>query len=165
MTRKTDSPNTRRNHFLYRASKSEAEIPITTLAASVGMEPAAVEIAKAEFSKSALRLDMNAQDISSKAVRKAFETFKLDPADPFHWRLLIDRLAYIQFGERPKKARKDPKKWTSSRKALLRSEIKPLGKLSNKKAAVRLVKDKKSAFFEFGVAGLEKKIEEIRRTE
>jgi hypothetical protein len=71
----------------------------------------------------------------------------------------------MQFGERPKRGRKDPKKWTSTKKAVLRSEMKSLSGLSNKGAALRLVKDKKSAFFGFGAAGLEKKIAEIRRAE
>jgi hypothetical protein len=165
MTRKTDSPNTRRNDFLYRAGKSQPRKSLVQLSADVGMEPDAVEYAKGRFALDAFRLDMDAQDISSKALRKAFETFKLDPQDPFHWRQLINMLAYMQFGERIKSARKDPKKWTSSKTAQLRSEIKPLGKISNKRAALTLAKDKRSSFFGFGAAGLEKKIAEIRRAE
>ena len=152
MARKTDSPNTRRNHFLHRASKDDPK----SMARLMPGE---------SFFQYAFSLDPDANDISSKAVRKAFETFKLDPADPFHWRLLIDRLAYMQFGERPKKKRDDPKKWTATKTEALRSEIRPHSKLSIKRTALLLNKDKKSAFFDFGVSGLEKKIGEIRREE
>jgi hypothetical protein len=160
MVRKTDSPNTRRNHFLYRAGKSE---PGKSYVEHFTQETR--ELAKEPLFRIALHLDPDAQDISSKALRKAFETFKLDPNDPLDWRQLINTLAYVQFGERPKKARKDPKKWTSANTGLLRSEIKPLGGLSNKLASLRLTKDKKSTFFGWGVSGLEKKIAEIRRAE
>ena len=160
MTRKTDSPNTRRNHFLWWAGK---EPPPRSYAGQISWEAAAREAL--QLKRTVFNGEEIVPDISFDAVTQAFTHFKLDPAYPLHWRLLLNRLAYMQFGERPKKARDEPKKWTLAKLKVLRSELGPLAKLSANIAAKNLAKDKKSAFFGYGISGLEKKIGEIRRSE
>jgi hypothetical protein len=53
------------------------------------------------------------------STRAAFRKFKLDPRNPYHWRMLVDFFADAHYGERAGRGR--PKKWNSeSLCALLR---------------------------------------------
>jgi hypothetical protein len=56
-------------------------------------------------------LSIDDQDI---AIKKAFETFELDPKDPFHWRKLIAYFADVHFGE-SQKGPGAPKVWSDRR--------------------------------------------------
>jgi hypothetical protein len=56
-------------------------------------------------------LSIDDQDI---AIKKAFETFALDPKNPFHWRKLIAYFADVHFGE-SQKGPGAPKVWSDRR--------------------------------------------------
>jgi phosphoglycolate phosphatase-like HAD superfamily hydrolase len=53
-------------------------------------------------------------------VRRAFKAFGLDPADPRHWRTLIDAFARAHF---PDVRRGAPRKWTKERIERLRKHV------------------------------------------
>jgi len=65
------------------------------------------------FARAALRLD--GHDIMTKAMRTAFEEFKLDPVDPFSWRELLAMFAYVEFGKLSPGTAGAPKKWSEER--------------------------------------------------
>ena len=111
-------------------------------------------------------------DISTQALRRAFAHFKLDPADPLHWRLLLNYFVYVEFGEKPKRRPGRSKKWTEEiiEKLKIELEIKRLDKIPATRAGKRLASDKTSAFYSpavganAGKEALRKKIGIVRKT-
>lgn len=179
MVRKTDSPAKRARHLLYRVDKEPAPKflgPPPEFRKSWNIEArAALSLEKmASFiSADGVRhsLPPDFLDLHYETLRRAFDYFKLDPASPLAWRLLLVHLAYIYFGPRVKKKRGAPKKWTAQVFEKLDSELvtKKLDNVPAAQAGKRLVNDKSSEFYSSGVelnAGkeaLRKKIGLIRR--
>ena len=73
------------------------------------------------LARAALKLD--GDDFTSAALRTAFDEFKLDPADPYSWRILVSLFAYVEFGKRPRAKAGAPKKWNKELLAELRAAV------------------------------------------
>jgi hypothetical protein len=171
MPRKTDSPNTRRNHFLYRASKAEPVKSLMRSYVEMGASPEELSKSWDRLARQALQLKRSVfngveivPDITFDALTRAFAHFKLDPKDPLHWRHLLNNLAYIQFGERLKRSTGAKKKWTREEMEKLKTEIadRKLQAVSASDVASRLNKDNSSFFFNRGRETLRQKIGVLR---
>jgi hypothetical protein len=149
-SRKTDSPRKRMREVLHRAPK----LPPLSFDRTGEPEEYWILEAKAaltiqdmrEFRSadgSIIQLPDDFVDYSTRAVRKLFEHFKLNPDQPLHWRWLVNLFAYIEFWEGPKKKRGRPKEWTDARDKELAAALKTLPSQSNAGAARLLLKDKK----------------------
>jgi hypothetical protein len=121
------------------------------------------------LARSALKLD--GDDFITATLRAAFDGFKLDPVDPFSWRILISCLAYLEFGKRPRRKAGAPKKWTKERLAALRAAMKLIqagnADMSDTEIARRLARDPqfgaKSSRAAGGREGLRRTIRKARR--
>ena len=120
------------------------------------------------MAREALRLDDNSRDdvllkeaaalsrALLESLRQAFDNFRLDPGDPFSWRLLLTHFAFVEFGERPKRERGRPLMYTpkilnellSERSRIMNKHKKP--QLSNMQVAELLANDKDSPFYQSG---------------
>jgi hypothetical protein len=177
MVRKTDSPAKRARQLLYRVDKEPAP-------KFLGPPPesrwniearAALSLEKmvSFISPDGIRHSVPPDflDLQYETLRRAFDYFKLDPASPLAWRLLLAHLADIYFGPRVKKKPGAPMKWTAQVFEKLDSELvtKKLDNVPATRAGKRLANDKSSKFYSSGVelnAGkeaLRKKIGLIRR--
>jgi hypothetical protein len=58
-------------------------------------------------------------DAGTRAMRRAFDVYKLDPENPFSWRLLVEHFSYVEFFEKTKAKLK----WSGGRIMELRREI------------------------------------------
>lgn len=56
-------------------------------------------------------------------LRKAFQKFDLDPADPFNWRRLLASLSAIFFDRAPARPRGAQPKWDEPRRLLLETHV------------------------------------------
>lgn len=92
----------------------------------------------------------------SESLRRAFDTFKLDPSDPFDWRTLLNHFAFVEFGKRPKKKPGRPLMNTPDTFAELLKERERIikkyksPKMSNERVAELLANDKSTRFFQLG---------------
>jgi hypothetical protein len=108
-------------------------------------------------------------DVSARALRLTFEKFKLDPEDPWSWKMLAQYLSMIFFWKILKK-RGAPKKWTPKLLMEVEKEAAKHSGLPNTKVAHRLANDKKSPFYakgvdtKAGVEGLRKQLNKIGRS-
>lgn len=99
-------------------------------------------------------------------IKIAFDTFSLDPSDPWHWRELVEELASIVFFERKKPGRH--KKWNSERKLELLEIVDAMRrrnpKLSDGRACELLArsKDNPPYFQKAGTDGLLKQLRYAR---
>jgi hypothetical protein len=98
-------------------------------------------------------------------IRRAFDFFKLDPKNPFSWRLLIEYFSYVEFFEKPKGTAGAKPKWTPQSLLQLESEIKErkLEKVRADKLGPKLSKDKSSKFYRRGSEALRQKIGLMRQ--
>lgn len=69
---------------------------------------------------SVLTLGVNAL-LDNEPLKRAFEAFDLEPADPRHWRFLLNEFARAHFSKGKEGA---PQKWTRERKAKLSEHLK-----------------------------------------
>lgn len=98
-------------------------------------------------------------------IKKVFDTFGLDPNDPWHWRELVEELASIVF-ERKSAGRR--KEWTSERKERLLSAVEAKQKRnprpSDEQACKQLAgaKDSPPYFRKAGTGGLLKQLQFAR---
>lgn len=108
------------------------------------------------------------KDPFREAMVRAFQHFKLDPQDPFSWRVIVEYFAYIFFWQQSAK-RGGKTKWTAEREAQLLKAVQSLPKLSDVKAARKLANDKNSPFYVKGVeagdgvSGLRRRIGRVRK--
>jgi hypothetical protein len=182
MTRKKDSENKRMRQLKFSSEKSE---PIKTIFQSLkdsGAPPNLLSAAWDEAARSALQIkpmkellffDQKQGKMLTKEVPKdwvdpvadsmqrTFEMFKLDPSDPWSWRLLVGCLSMIYFWKPPRKKSGSPKKWTPELLLQLSQEASQFDGLPNTEVAKRLTR-KKSAFSGWGAESLRKKLGNIR---
>ncbi|MFY9953520.1 hypothetical protein [Bradyrhizobium sp.] len=118
MARKKISAAARGRHLIHRGEKSErhkSEIQIwkddlqaSPEVISLAWAAAAREALKIEDTTSVLLADKNGElvrhempadffDQSAHAMRRAFNHFKLDPADPWAWRQMVSYFAFVFF--------------------------------------------------------------------
>jgi hypothetical protein len=192
MARTTDSPPKRLRQLRYHGHKSKPEASLIHQYAEIGAPPEDLARLWERNAKIALQIEditgaflpdangglvwqpMPADfvDISTQALRRAFAHFKLDPADPLHWRLLLNYFVYVEFGQKPKRRPGRSKKWTDQIIETLRIELeaKRLDKTPATRAGKRLANDKASAFYSSAVGtnagkeALRKKIGIVRKT-
>jgi hypothetical protein len=109
-------------------------------------------------------------DTTARDMRLTFEKFKLDPDDPWSWRMMAAYMSLLFSGPQVKKGR--PKTVTPERLKQLHQmrQSAALKKLTDSEAAYRLANDKSSPFHKrgvdskAGVEGLRKQIGKARRT-
>jgi hypothetical protein len=109
-------------------------------------------------------------DTTARDIRLTFEKFKLDPDDPWSWRMMATYMSLLFSGAQAKKGR--PKTATPERLMQLHQmrESAALKKLTDSEAAYWLANDKSSPFHKrgvdskAGVEGLRKQIGKARRT-
>jgi hypothetical protein len=101
-----------------------------------------------------------------RTIKRAFDTFGLDPSDPWHWRELVEELLSVVFFERKKPGRR--KEWSTQRKLELVQAIVAMRrrnpKLSDKRACELLAeaKDSPPYFRKAGTDGLLKQLQFAR---
>ena len=125
------------------------------------------------FARNALRLNDENLLGTTAALRNAFEEFKLDPVDPYSWRILLSMFVWVEFGKRPRGKAGAPKKWNKERLAELRAALAQVqaqaanATLSDKEAARQLARDPrfgaKGSDATAGSEGLRKAIRKARR--
>ncbi|WP_334437744.1 hypothetical protein [Bradyrhizobium sp. AZCC 1610] len=108
------------------------------------------------------------KDPFREAMVRAFRHFKLDPNDPFSWRVMVEYFAYIFFWQHSGR-RGGKTKWTADREAQLLKAVQSLPMLSDMKTAYKLANDKNSPFYVKGVVpsdgvnGLRRRIGKVRK--
>jgi hypothetical protein len=181
MVRKTDSPNTRRLHFLHRGSISKPKVSrMQRKAAQIGATSEDLARCWDESARIALKLErmtvanlvdtttpspVEFPDISFDALSRAFAHFKLDPGDPLHWRLLLNHFAYIHFGKPHPKPTGPASTWNADRMGELKLDLVKRGyekKPAAAEAARIINRDKRSSFHGAGREALRKKIGDVR---
>jgi hypothetical protein len=94
-------------------------------------------------------------DYSTRAVRRLFEHFKLDPGQPLHWRWLVNLFAYAEFWEGPKRGAGRPKQASDPE---FDAALASLANYSNAAAARKLKKFAKGT----SISGLRRRIAKVR---
>jgi hypothetical protein len=78
------------------------------------------------------------------SMRRTFEMFKLDPSDPWSWRLLVGCLSMIYFWKPPRKKSGRPKRWTPELNAQLEQAAAAFHGVPNTEVVKRLTKKARS---------------------
>lgn len=101
-------------------------------------------------------------DKGARDLRRIFERFKLDPDDPWSWRMMAVYMSMIF--SLPKRKRGRPVEWTPERlmQTLQDRESAPLKNLTDSEAAKRLAKTRAGSTRKSGVEGLRKQLRKAR---
>jgi hypothetical protein len=182
MTRKKDSENKRMRQLKFSAEKSNRIQTIFQSLKDSGASPDVLSYAWEKTARRALQIEpmkdflffdpkqggMVSQKVPKDwvdpvddSMRRTFELFKLDPSDPWSWRLLVQCLSMIYFWKPPRKKSGSPKKWTPELLLQLSQEASPFQGLPNTEMAKRLTR-KKGTFSGWSAESLRKKLGNIR---
>jgi hypothetical protein len=182
MVRKTDSPKKRMAQLLYHGYRTKPQPAFAEFVAKYCEPPK-------DFYSALSGLDENSPDDSGKMspddlwnvlarkalslgddvidreIHRAFEYFKLDPRNPYSWRLLVAYFSHVEFAEKRKGTPGAKAKWTGATLLELRNEIKKrkLGNVPAATVATKLMKDKTSSFYGRGKESLRQMIGLLRR--
>ncbi len=194
MTRKKDSENKRMRQLKFSAEKSE---PIKTIFQSLkdsGAPPDVLFDAWEKTARRALQIEpmkefllydpkqggmvsqkvpKNWIDPVADSMRRTFEMFKLDPSDPWSWRLLVGCLSMIYFWTPPRKKSGRPKTWTPELNAQLEQAAAAFHGVPNTEVVKRLTRKPRVSFHKaditaatnfstFGQESLRKRLGRVR---
>jgi hypothetical protein len=194
MTRKKDSENKRMRQLKFSAEKSERIKTIFQSLKDSGAPPALLSDAWEKTARRALHIEPMKEFLSfdpkqgrmisqkvpadwvdpvADSMRRTFEMFKLDPSDPWSWRLLVGCLSMIYFWKPPRKKSGRPKTWTPELNAQLEQAAAAFHGVPNTEVVKRLTRKPRfplhkadttaaANFSTFGQESLRKRLGKVR---